>query len=96
MSSALPLINIYVCTKFNFNPFCTFHDMAQAGIHYENNKWLRGDNYVNIQCRIMVLVLCPTPDCHLSIKQVPFQSLLFWPGHTPIMKIINCYGEITL
>jgi len=27
VSSALPLINIYVCTKFNFNPFCTFQDM---------------------------------------------------------------------
>jgi len=24
--SALPLTNIYVCTKFNFNPFCTFQD----------------------------------------------------------------------
>jgi len=60
MSSALPLINIYVlgCTKFNFNPVCTFQDMAQTGIHYEKNKWFRGDNYVNIQCRIMVLVHC--------------------------------------
>ena len=35
LSSALPLINIYVCTKFNFNPFCTFQDMAQTGIYYE-------------------------------------------------------------
>jgi len=26
--SAIPLINIYVCTKFNFNPFCTFQSMA--------------------------------------------------------------------
>jgi len=31
-----------------FNPFCTFQDMAQTGIHYEN-KWLKGDNYVNIK-----------------------------------------------
>ena len=36
------------------------------------NKWLRGDNYVNIQCRIMVLVQCHSPDCHLSLNQVPF------------------------
>jgi len=47
LSSALPLINIYVCTKFNFNPFCTFQDMAQTGIHYKT-KWLRGGNSVNI------------------------------------------------
>ena len=24
---------------FNFNPFCTFQDMAQTGIHYEKN-WI--------------------------------------------------------
>ena len=33
---SLPFINIYVCTKFNFNPFCTFQDMAQTGNNYEN------------------------------------------------------------
>ena len=48
LSSALPLINIYVRTELNFNHFCTFQDMAQAWIHYEK-KWLRGDNYVNTQ-----------------------------------------------
>ena len=37
LSSALPLINIYVC-KFNFNPFYTFQDMARTGIHYEKNN----------------------------------------------------------
>jgi len=62
LSSVFPLINIYVCTKFNFNPFCTFQDMTQTGIHYENNKWLRGDNYVNIHGRIMVL---PPTDIYL-------------------------------
>ena len=31
-------------------------EMVQTGIHYEKKKWLRGDNYVNIQGRIMVLV----------------------------------------
>jgi len=39
LSSVLPLINFYVCTKFNFNPFYTFQDMAQTGNNYE--KWLR-------------------------------------------------------
>ena len=70
LSSALPLINIYVCTKFNFNPFCTFQDMAQTGIHYEK-KWLKGD--VNIQCRIMILVHSTSSHCHLSIYQVWFK-----------------------
>ena len=55
---------------FNYNPFCTFQDMAKTGIHYEENKWLQGDNYVNIQGRIMVLVHCPSSHCHLSINQV--------------------------
>ena len=36
LSSALPLIDIYICTKFNFNPFCTFQDMA-VQTSYENN-----------------------------------------------------------
>jgi len=35
LSSVLPFINIYVCTKFNFNPLCTFQYMAQTVIHYE-------------------------------------------------------------
>jgi len=47
LSSAAPLINIYLCTMFNFNPFCNFQDMAQTG-HY-GQKWLKGDNYVHIQ-----------------------------------------------
>ena len=57
--------------------------MAQTGIHYEQNKWLRGDNYVNIQCRIMVLVHCLSPDCHLSINKVPFQSPKYFPRYGP-------------
>ena len=35
LSSVLPFINTYVCTKFNFNLFGTFQDMAQTVIHYE-------------------------------------------------------------
>jgi len=79
LSSALPLINIYVC---DFNPFCSFKDMAQTGIHYEK-KWLWGDNYVNIQCRIIIYVHCPSPDCHLSINQDPFQSPLYFSRYGP-------------
>jgi len=35
LCTALPLIYIYLCTKFNLNPFSTFQDMAQTGIYYE-------------------------------------------------------------
>jgi len=35
LSSELSLIFIYVCTKFNLNHFCTFHDMARTSNHYE-------------------------------------------------------------
>ena len=24
--------------EFHFNPFCTFHDIAQTGIHYDKYK----------------------------------------------------------
>jgi len=83
LSSVLPLININACTKFNFNPFCTFQDMAQTGIHYERNKWLWRDNYVNIQGRSMVLVHYPSPDYNLSINQVSFQVLLYFSRYGP-------------
>ena len=32
-------------------------------------KWLWGDNYVNIQDRIMIIVHCPSSHRHLSINQ---------------------------
>jgi len=38
MSSVLPPINIYVWTKFHFNPFCTVQDIGQTGIHYDKYK----------------------------------------------------------
>ena len=44
---------------------CSFQDMARTGNTYET--WLRGDNTVNIQGRIMVLWFCPSPHWHLSI-----------------------------
>ena len=49
LSSAAPLINIYLCTMLNFNPLCTFQDMAQTGIHYEKKMFKKGVNYVNTQ-----------------------------------------------
>ena len=98
LSSAHPLINIYVCTKFNFNPFCTFQDMTLTYIHYGNNKCLRGDNTVNIQGRIMVLVHITPSHCHLVYKpsfiSITFVFFKIWPGQATIMK--NGYGEITL
>ena len=61
------------------------------------NKRLSGDNYVNIQGRIMVLVHCPSSHCHLSINQVSFQSLLIlsniWPGQALIMENKRLRGD---
>jgi len=37
--SALYLLNIYVCTMFNFNPICTFLDMTKTSNHYEKNGY---------------------------------------------------------
>jgi len=42
------------------------------------NKWLWGDNSVNILGRIMVLVQCTSSHCRLSIYQVSFQSRLYF------------------
>ena len=39
LSSVLPFMNIYVCTKFNFNPFSTFQDMARISNPYEKNGY---------------------------------------------------------
>jgi len=53
--------------------------MAWTGNHYVTNKWLSGDNSVNKQGKIMVLVHCLFSHCHLSINRVSFQSLLNFP-----------------
>jgi len=71
--------------------------MAQTGIHYEKNKWLRRDNSVNIQSRILVLVHCPSS--HLSINQVSCQDMA---GQATLMKngrgdnTVNIQGRITV
>ena len=51
-------------------------------VYNMEKKWLRGDNYVNIQVRIRVLV-GPSTDCHLSINQVSFQFLLYFSRYGP-------------
>ena len=86
LSSALPLINIYVCAKFNFNPFCTFKNMTWTHIHYEKNKWLRGDNTVSIHGRITVFKHSTSPYCQLSINQLSFLSYLtrYGPDRQPL------------
>ena len=78
MSSALPLINIYVCTKFNFNPVCTFQDSAQTVIHYESNDYGEITLYIY---RVRLWVLCTTlpPSIYkqsfISIPFVPFPDI---------------------
>jgi len=68
LSSALPLINIYVWTEFNFDLFGTFQDMARTCIHYE--KLLRGDKSINIKGMTMVIAHCTFSHCHLFTNQV--------------------------
>ena len=88
LSSVLPLIYIYVCSKFNFNPFCTFQDMARTSNHYENIM----DNSVNIQSRIVVLVQCTFSHCHLSINQVSFQFLSYLTRYGPDRQPLCQHG----
>ena len=42
------------------------------------NKWLWGDNSVNIHGRSMVLVYFPSSPCHQSINQISFHSHLYF------------------
>jgi len=51
--------------------------------HPLQKKSIRGDNYVNLQSRIRVLVHCASSHCHLSIHQVSFQSLLYFQRYGP-------------
>ena len=46
-------------------------------------KWLRGDNSVNIQGRIMVLVHCPSSHCHLSINHFWFKCQQSFESYLP-------------
>ena len=55
--------------------------MAPTGIHYE--KWLWGDNSINIQGLIIVLEFCLSPHCHLSINQVSFQCQQQFLSYSP-------------
>ena len=56
LSSALPLINIYVCTKFNFNPFCTFQDVTRTSNYYEK---INGDGEITLSIyRVRLWFLC--------------------------------------
>ena len=57
--------------------------------------WLREDNSVNIQGRIMVLEHCSYSHCHLTINQVSFHSLMrfsrYGPDKQPLWKM--CLGR---
>ena len=86
LSSVFPFINIYVCTKFNFNPFST-----RISNHYEKN------GYGEIQGRVGLWFLC-TFLALSSMYKPSFISILFelikiWLRQATIMK--NGYREIT-
>ena len=59
-----------------------------------NNKWLRGDNSIHIQGKYMVLVHCPSSDCHLYIYQVSFKFLLNFPRYGPDKQPLYIQGRI--
>jgi len=97
--TALPLFHIYV--SLYVPSFISIPSVllkiwpGQASIM--KNKWLRGDNSVKIQSRIMVLVHCPSSHCHLSINQVsksiPFVLSKIWLGQASIMKNKWLWGD---
>jgi len=76
--------------QVSFQSRLTVKDIAQTGIHYKTKwlsgdnsvnmkiKWLRGKNSVNILGRIMVIVHSHSSHCHLSINQVPLQSISYF------------------
>ena len=82
LSSALSLFNIYVCTKFNFNPFVLSKIWPRHTSIMTNTK-LRGDNSINIHGMIIAIGFRPSFHCHLSINQVLFQSMLYFPKYGP-------------
>ena len=73
-------------TKFHFNPLFKVWP-GQSSI-MTNNKWLRGDNYVNIRDTIMFVCYCPSSNCHLPINQVLFQSPLYFPMYYEKNKMV--------
>jgi len=66
---ALPfpsLLSIYKPSSISIS--LVLSKTGRTGIHYI--KMVKGDNSINIQARSMVLGLCPSPHCHLSINKV--------------------------
>ena len=74
MCTARLLTAIYLLTKFHSIPF-VLSKIWPGQTSIMKKKWLRRDNTVNIQGRIMVLMHSTSSPCHLSINQVSFQSL---------------------
>ena len=67
------------CTKLNFNPFIL--SKIWPGQATNMNKWLRGDNSINIQGTIMILMHCSFTHCHPSMYQVWFQTHFYFPRY---------------
>ena len=65
--------------------------MAWTGNNYE--IWLLGDNSINIQGRIMVLVHGPFSHFKPSLISITFVLSKIWPRQASIMR--NGYEEIT-
>ena len=94
LTTALPLIVIYLSNKFPFNLFCTFQDMAQTSIHIQ--KMVRENNSIH-SGRIMFFMYCIPSHCLLPTYNISLKPFLFFPRYGlerhPLCK--NGYGEIT-
>jgi len=70
-TALLTLSSIYKPSLISIT-FVLLKIWPRTDIH--NETWLRGDNSINIQGRIIVLGFCHSAHCHLSINQVSFKS----------------------
>ena len=65
LAVCISLMAIYQCIKFHLIPFYTFGDMLQTSLQLQ--KIRKGNNSVITCDRVMVLALCTSSDCHLSM-----------------------------
>ena len=103
LAYSLPSHSYLTLNQVHFNPFCTFKDIWPGQASIMKNKWLWGDNSVNIQSRIVVHDHRPSPHCHLSIYKFDLNAnrsfkVLCWTrcrtdGQTKGRLYVSPFGE---
>ena len=76
LHSAIPLMALYQCIKFNLIPLYTFRDMLQTSFLLQKIK--KGSNSINTLDRVMILAFCTSSDSPLSNYQISFNSLVYF------------------